>query len=213
MKALATGTLFVVFAVVAGLVGVVVWVLWEVGNRAIDALDAIGPGLFEAGAIVTFAAFVVVIVGGAVALVRFMALRSRSIHPHDNGLYPMQYHGPARYINLNDQHAQALAVMHAAGRATSSSVGKVLDWQPAPVPELPAPETFPQTIDVYGAALPSELALPVGVDGAGRAVQLPLRNLGNVLVAGLPGAGKSELLASMIAVSYTHLTLPTSDLV
>jgi DNA helicase HerA-like ATPase len=30
-------------------------------------------------------------------------------------------------------------------------------------------------------------------------VFLPLRNLGNVLVAGLPGSGKSELLASMLA--------------
>ena len=46
MKALAQGTLFVVFAVVAGLVGLVVWIGWEVGNRAIAALDAIGPGLF-----------------------------------------------------------------------------------------------------------------------------------------------------------------------
>ena len=147
-----------------------------------------------------FGAVVFVVIGGAVAIVRWLNLRSRAVHPGQTGLYPVQYHGGG-YVNVNHEHSQALAVMHAAGRATSSSVGKVLDWQPAPVAEIPAPvvETFPQTIDVYGASMPAELALPVGVDGAGRAVQLPLRNLGNVLVAGLPGAGKSELLASMIA--------------
>ena len=205
MKTLAQASLFVVFAVVAGVVAILLWLGWEVGNRAIDALDAIGPGLFEAGALVTFGVFVFVVVGGAVALVRFMALRSRSIHPQDNGLYPMQYHGPARYVDLNQPQAQHLAVMHAAGRATSASVGRVLDWQPQPAPvaeipaPVPAPETFPQAIDVYGSEIPPTLALPVGVDGAGRSVALPMRNLGNVLVAGLPGAGKSELLASMIA--------------
>ena len=203
MKTLAQGTLFVVFAVVAGVVGLVVWVLWEVGTRAIDALDAIGPGLFEAGALVTFAAFVFVVVGGSIALVRFMALRSRSIHPHDNGLYPMQYHGPANYLDLNAPNSQVMAVMHMnrGARAGAASVNAVLS-QPEPV-QLPAPvaapETFPQAIDVYGSEIPPTLALPVGVDGAGRSVALPMRNLGNVLVAGLPGAGKSELLASMIA--------------
>ena len=202
MKTLAQASLFVVFAIVAGVVGVVVWVLWEVGTRAIDALDTIGPGLFIALELVLFGVVVFVVIGGAVAIVRWLNLRSRAVHPGQTGLYPLQYHGPARYLDLNSEHAQALAVMHAAGRATSASVGRVLDWQPAPVAELPAPvpaETFPQTIDVYGAPLPAELALPVGVDGAGRSVALPMRNLGNVLVAGLPGAGKSELLASMIA--------------
>ena len=198
MRTLAQAGVFVVFAVVAAVVAILLWIGWEVGNRAIAALDAIGPGLFIGGALVTFAAFVVIVVGGSIAIVRWMALRSRAVHPGATGLFPLQYHAGG-YVNNNTEHAQALAVMHAAGRATSASVGKVLDWQP--VPELPAPvvETFPPTIDVYGAALPSELALPVGIDGAGRAVQLPLRNLGNVLVAGLPGAGKSELLASMIA--------------
>lgn len=201
MKSLAQASVFSLICVIAGVIGLLVWFGWEIGTRAINALDAIGPGLFEAGALVTFGVFVFVVVGGAVALVRWMALRSRAVHPGATGLYPLQYHG-GQYVNNNTEHAQALAVMHAAGRATSASVGKVLDWQPAPVPELPAPvaaEIFPQTIDVYGSEIPRDLALPVGVDGSGRAVALPMRNLGNVLVAGLPGAGKSELLASMIA--------------
>ena len=171
MKALAQGTLFLVFAVVAGLVGLVVWIGWEVGNRAIAALDAIGPGLFEAGALVTFAVFVFVVVGGAVAIVRWMNLRSRAVHPGATGLYPMQYHGPARYLDLNSEHAQALAVMHAAGRATSASVGKVLDWQPAPVAEIPAPVaalTPSDVVDVDPRTSPHWLL--VGSTGSGKTV-------------------------------------------
>ena len=83
----------------------------------------------------------------------------------------MQYHGPARYINLNDQHAQALAVMHAAGRATSSSVGKVLDWQPAPVAEIPAPVpalTPSDVVDVDPRTSPHWLL--VGSTGSGKTV-------------------------------------------
>ena len=72
MKALAQGTLFVVFAVVAGVVGLVVWIGWEVGNRAIAALDAIGPGLFIALELVLFGAVVFALIGGAVALVRWL---------------------------------------------------------------------------------------------------------------------------------------------
>ena len=51
MKTLAQGTVFLVFAVVAGVVGLVVWAGVEVVQRALDALDMIGPGLFVAGAL------------------------------------------------------------------------------------------------------------------------------------------------------------------
>ena len=71
MKALAQGTLFLVFAVVAGVVGVVVWVLWEIGTRAIDALDDIGPGLFIALELLLFGVFVFVVIGGAVGAGRW----------------------------------------------------------------------------------------------------------------------------------------------
>lgn len=175
MKALANVAIFLVFSVVVGIVGVVVWLLWEVGNRAIAALDAIGPGLFEAGAVVTFGVFVFITVGGAVAIVRWMNLRSRAVH-HDGGLYPMQYHGPANYIDLNQPQAQHLAVMHMnrGARAGAASVGKVLDWQPepAPVPELPAPVAQPLTpsevVDVDPRTSPHWLL--VGSTGSGKTV-------------------------------------------
>ena len=119
MKSIAQASLFVVFVVVGGIVGVVVWVLWEVGTRAIDALDAIGPGLFIGLELVLFGVFVFVVIGGAVAIVRWLNLRSRAVH-HSDGLFPVMYHSGG-YVNVNHEHAQALAVMHAAGRATSAS--------------------------------------------------------------------------------------------
>ena len=169
MKTLAQGTMFVVFAVVAGLVGLVVWIGWEVGNRAIAALDAIGPTLFIALELVLFGVFVFVVVGGAVAIVRWLNLRSRAVH-HDAGLFPIMYHGGG-YVNVNNEHAQALAVMHAAGRATSASVGKVLDWQPAPVAEIPAPVpalTPSDVVDVDPRTSPHWLL--VGSTGSGKTV-------------------------------------------
>ena len=115
-----------------------VWLFWELGGRMLSAVDAIGPGLFIALELVVFGVVVFALIGGAVAFVRWLNLRSRAVH-HDAGLFPIMYHGGG-YVNVNEPQAQHLAVMHAAGRATSASVGKVLDWQPEPVqlPSVPA---------------------------------------------------------------------------
>jgi S-DNA-T family DNA segregation ATPase FtsK/SpoIIIE len=209
MKAIASAVLFVVVAMAAAVVGVVVWLGWEIGNRAINALDGLGPGIFTAGALVTFGAFVLVVVGGAIYIVKALAARSRRIYARD-GLYPVIDHGRGRYADLNEPGAQTLAVLASGRRPTAALAGRVIDaqWrngsQPSEIvpdlPQLPEPAArFPTRVDVYGQPLPRALALPVGVDGAGQPVALPLRNLGNVLVGGLPGSGKSELLASMLA--------------
>lgn len=204
MKTIGSLILFLVFAIVAAVVGVIVWVAIEIGNRAIAAVDALGPGLFQAGALVTFAVFCGLVIGGAVAIVRWMTLRSRAVHAHPGtALYPMMHHGGARYVDLNaDAKAQLLAVMATGRRPTAATVSRVLDWTP-PEPEppaLPAPvATFPSRVEVYSSPIPPQLAIPVGVDGAGRAVSLPLRGLGNVVIGGLPNYGKSELLGSMAA--------------
>ena len=173
MKALAQASLFVVFAVVAGLVGLVVWIGWEVGNRAIAALDAIGPGLFEAGALVTFGVFVFIVVGSAVALVRAVNLKSRQVHHHD-GLYPQLYHhvdGQARYIDVNAPNSQLMAVMHMnrGARAGAASVNAVLS-QPEPVqlPSVPAPLTPSDVVDVDPRTSPHWLL--IGSTGSGKTV-------------------------------------------
>ena len=171
MKALAQGTLFLVFAVVAGVVGLVVWIGWEVGTRAIDALDAIGPGLFIALELVLFGVFVFVVIGGAVAIVRWMNLRSRAVH-HDGGLFPVMYHhvdGQARYIDVNAPNSQLMAVMHMnrGARAGAASVNAVLS-QPEPV-QLPAPVaalTPGDIVDVDPRVSPHWLL--IGSSGSGK---------------------------------------------
>ena len=169
MKALAQGTLFVVFAVVAGLVGVVVWFAIELVNRAIAALDGL-PWLFPAGAIVSFGVFVFVVVGGAVAVVRWLNLRSRAVH-HRDGLYPMQYHGPANYLDMNAPNSQLMAVMHMnrGARAGAASVNAVLS-QPEPVqlPSVPAPLTPSDVVDVDPRTSPHWLL--IGSTGSGKTV-------------------------------------------
>lgn len=209
MEKVMNGVVVLIMAVLAAVVGGLGYLVWRLVERTIETIDReIGAGFYLVGGAGVLFAFLLVVIGGAMALVNGMARRSRQIHARD-GLYPAIDHGRGQFANLNEPGAQSLAVMAAAGRRpTAALAGRVIDAHyrqpdaPAP-PVLPAqPEQlgyYPSRVDVYSAPLPRDLALPVGVDGGGQPVALPLRNLGNVLVAGLPGGGKSELLASMIA--------------
>ncbi len=171
MKALASAVLFVVVAMAAAVVGVVVWLALEIGNRAINALDGLGPGIFTAGALVTFGAFVFVVAGGSVAIVRWMALRSRMIQ-HRDGLYPQMYHS-GEYRDVNAPHAQALAVMHQhrGARAGAASVGRVLDWQAPDLPQIAEPAqvlTVQDVVDVDPRTAPHWLL--IGSTGSGKTI-------------------------------------------
>lgn len=202
---------FVVFVLtfLLGGVGFLCYLAYRLVEETVTVIDRTwGAAFYQIAGGASLLAFVMVTVGGAVVLVQWMARKSRQIGARD-GLYPRIDGGHGQYADLNEPGAQSLAVMAAAGRRpTAALAGRVIDAHyrqpdaPAP-PVLPAqPEQlgyYPSRVDVYSAPLPRDLALPVGVDGGGQPVTLPLRNLGNVLVGGLPGGGKSELLASMIA--------------
>ena len=182
------------------------WFIYRVVERTITAIDRnygdtfwLALALFLAGAVAFTAA------GGAYALVRRW---NRHVRAKD-GLYPV-LDTRRGIVNPNEPGAQTLAALAGASRRVSApTAARVIDAHykqggPAvePMPALPEPAParyFPRLAPVYDAQLPQRLALPVGIDGGGRQVALPLRNLGNVLVAGLPGSGKSELLASMTA--------------
>lgn len=202
MKALEAAA-WLVFLVIAGAVLALGYLAWRLVESTVAAVP---PVAFQIAGGAGLLAFCVVTVGGAIALVQWMARRSRQIGARD-GLYPKIDHGRGRYADLNEPGAQSLAVLAAGRRPTAALAGRVIDAQYRTAPEpaaLPEPEpapalSFPQRAAVYTAPMPRDLALPVGIDGAGRSVALPLRNLGNVLIAGLPGSGKSELLASMLA--------------
>lgn len=206
-RALNAAAMLILLAIVGG-IGGAAYLIYRLAENTVQTIDRTwGPAFYQIAAAASLLAFVLVVVGGAVVLVQWMARRSRYVHPRD-GMFPVRERG-AGYDNPNEPGAQSLAVMAAVGRRPTAALAeRVIDAhyrQPvAPVPPaLPAlPEQlgyYPTRVDVYSAPLPRDLALPVGVDGGGQPVALPLRNLGNVLVAGLPGGGKSELLASMIA--------------
>lgn len=208
MEKVMNGVVVLIMAVLAAVVGGLGYLVWRLVERTIETIDReIGAAFYLAGAGGLLFAFLLVVIGGALALVRWLAQRTRQIHARD-GLYPVIDQGRGQFASLNEAGAQSLAVLAAGRRPTAALAGRVIDAQYRTAPEpaaLPLPEPqpepghYPQKVSVYTAPLSRELALPVGVDGAGRPVALPLRNLGNVLVAGLPGSGKSELLASMLA--------------
>ena len=203
-KLLTALSYMILLAIVAGVIGGG-YLLYRVIETTVAAVPSVA--WLATGGAVLFA-FVLVIVGGAMALVRRMARSSRYVRPSD-GLFPLVDLGGGIFYNGNEPGAQSLAALASGRRPTAAAVGRVIDGQyrnlqaqpePFDVPPLPEPaQRFPARVEVYNAALPRALALPVGVDGNGSPVALPLRNLGNVLVGGLPGGGKSELLASMMA--------------
>ncbi len=201
------GAAMMIFLAIVGVVLAAAWLVYRLVERTIQTVDRTwGPAFYQIGAGGLLLAFLLVVIGGAVVLVSWLARRSRQIGARD-GLYPRMDHGRGQYADLNEPGAQSLAVLAAGRRPTAAAVGRVIDGQyrnvnaqPFDVPALPEPAArFPARVEVYDAALPRALALPVGLDGAGQPVALNLRNLGNVLVGGLPGGGKSELLASMMA--------------
>jgi hypothetical protein len=56
---------------------------------------------------------------------------------------------------------------------------------------------LPERVSVYDAALPRDGTIPIGVRPDGRQITLPLLEAGGGLIAGSPGFGKTELLASL----------------
>ena len=197
------GRVLVVLVMFAALVGGFIWFVYRLTERTIEAVDReFGDGFWLALALLVVGVLAFIMIGGAVALVRRW---SRHLRAKD-GLFPI-LDTRRGLVNPNEAGAQTLAAIAGASRRVSAPMAaRVIDAHysahaPAEPVELAAPAvlSFPIKEPVYGSPIPRALALPVGIDGQGRAVSLPLRNLGNVLVAGLPGSGKSELLASMTA--------------
>ena len=182
------------------------YLVYRLAENTVTTIDRTwGSSFYQIAGGAALVAFVLVVIGGSIALVQWMARRSRYVHAKD-GMFPVENAGRGRFYNPNEAGAQSLAVMTAAGkRPTAALAARVIDAhyttrtapEPDALPELPDPVMnvgrFPRQAAIYTAPMPRDLALPVGIDGAGRSVALPLRNLGNVL-----------------AVSYTHLTLPTN---
>lgn len=193
--------LFLVAVPVAG----AAWLIYRLTERTIQAIDhRYGDGFWLTIAVALATILIFTLAGGALALVRRW---SRHLRAKD-GLFPI-LDTRRGLVNPNEAGAQTLAAIAGASRRVSAPMAaRVIDAHysnnaPAEPVEAqiaaPVVLSFPAKEPVYSSPLPRALALPVGIDGLGHPVSLPLRNLGNVLVAGLPGSGKSELLASMVA--------------
>ena len=145
-------------------------------------------------------------VAGAIGVSRWLHLRARLVMPHgDTALYPaVMIDGMPATFNQNG--AQLVAAMAVGGRRpTAAMLETIMQPQELPPPVEPQPMVIeaitaelPTVVPVYRAEVPSQPALMVGV-GATGPVSLPLHNLGNVLIGGMPGAGKTEAIASMLA--------------
>lgn len=172
MKALEAAAWLVLLVIVAGVLaaGYAVWRMVEATVAAIPpvAFLAVGGVVLFAGALV--------IVGGAIYIVKTLAARSRRMYAKD-GLFPVVDHGHGRYVNVNEPGAQSLAVLAAGRRPTAALAGRVIDaqWRNGSAPDapaLPAPEpatlTVQQVVDVDPRTAPHWLL--VGSTGSGKTI-------------------------------------------
>ncbi len=183
--------------------------------QAAQAWAAEAPARAEAVTLLLWGMVVVILLactGLAAGMVRMLYVRSGALHAHrEHGLYPAVRVG-GQWEVLSDPVAQQFAALPSRpsaplARALLGSVtatGRrgaptVIDALQPPV-ALPA---LPSRCSVYDAPQPPTPALQVGQTANGP-LSLPLQNLGNVLIGGLPGSGKSELLAAMIAGLLRH---------
>ena len=122
------------------------------------------------------------------------------VYPID-GLYP-QRHPWLRALPADNQPLAQVAAAFVHGNVVRLPASPLRQLQPAlDMPALTAPEPAPQLPGrslIYEAQLAGTLALPIGI-GANGPVLFPLRNLGNGVIGGLQGLGKSEQIAAMIA--------------
>jgi hypothetical protein len=147
----------------------------------------------------------VLAVAGAIGAGRWLNTRARLVQPNEaTALFPAILVDGVP-VTFNHPGAQIVATMAVARRRpTAAMLDRIMAPPPVeiepppPVVEVLPPSELPTVVPVYRADLPQEPALMVGV-GARGPVALPLHNLGNVLVGGVPGSGKTECLASMLA--------------
>lgn len=185
-----------IFVVIVGAVLAAGYLVYRLVEATVQAIDrAWGDTLYLIAGGVSLAVFVLVAVGGALALVRWMVRRSRHVHARD-GLFPVIDAGGGRYVNVNETGAQSLAVAMSAGRLSAPTAGRIIDAHYKP---------FDAAQQVQPVELPS--------------APLTVADLANVsprtdphwLLVGAPGSGKTSasyaILSAMIARSMCEFVV------
>lgn len=166
----------ILLALIVGGVLAAGYLIYRLVEATVQAIDrAWGDTLYLIAGGVSLAVFVLVAVGGAFALVRWMVRRSRHVHARD-GLFPVIDAGGGRYVNVNEPGAQSLAVAMSAGRLSAPTAGRIIDAhykpfdavpQQAPLAELPAaPLTVADLANVSPRTDPHWLL--IGAPGSGK---------------------------------------------
>lgn len=189
MKALEAAAWLVLIAIVGAVVGLG-YLVYRLVENTLSTIDRTwGAGFYLVGGGAMLLAFVLVIVGGAIVFVQWMARRARYIHARD-GMFPVQERRGGAFANPNEAGAQSLAVMAAAGkRPTAALAGRVIDAQYA------ARDYTPPAIEAATgqAAAP---ALPVTARDVVASVNL--RTSPHWLLIGATGSGKTSASYSIL---------------
>lgn len=138
--------------------------------------------------------------------------RPHLFYPDKAGIFPAIADPGVNIVNFNEPGAQRLAVMMkeaTSKRLSAPALGRITaalfttphtpDLLAAPAaPEAIQPDEvlLPRSVSIYDAERPAQIGLAIGVSSDGP-FSLPLLNLPLVLIAGLPGSGKTNLLASL----------------
>jgi hypothetical protein len=173
--------------------------------RAARAAVAVGEAVIQARIQTAFmAGLKLLLLAAAAGGVRWVWLQSRLVYPR-HALYPQIVPGrsgllPAAPANVPQAQVVAALVNGNVDRLNGSTAKQALrPPDDVPLLEEPQPLLLPERVMVYDAPLDGrQLVLPIGVSESGP-LAFPLRNLGNGVIGGLQGGGKSELLAAMMA--------------
>lgn len=169
--------------------------LWTWAGRAWTAVCGVIP-----------LALMALLAGGVYLALRHGATYARTHAPlvyHQHGLLPAVADTSVRVIaehrNERAEVAQAIFDGH-VDRANTGGVRALLN-PPAGEAVLPDPEpSLPDQVDIFSAPLPDRPALLLG-HGPRGPITLDLDEGGHVLVGGSPRTGKTNLLASIVALA------------
>ena len=190
-------------------------------TQTLDVAMSELPGVIIASKVAIIAVSVFAIIKGGIHLLTSWNERNH-IWPDHSGVLPL-VKSDEDYVNHTpDAVALIAAIMN--GQKPTSAVARDLlraglgqfgtdqvngEWEVVEPDNQPM-LALPNVVSVYEAPLPPEPALLIGESEDGQ-ISFNLHNLGSVIVGGLPGYGKSELLASMMAGIMRHY--PAGDIV
>ena len=190
-RALNAAAMLILLAIVAG-VGGLAYLVYRLAENTVQTIDRTwGAAFYQIAAAASLLAFVLVVIGGALALVRWMAGRSRHIHARD-GLYPVIDAGRGQFDNPNEAGAQSLAVMAAAGkRPTAALASRVIDAQYA-ARDRPALGNGGYTEQT------TALLAPAAITARDVVASVNLRTSPHWLLIGATGSGKTSASYSIL---------------